>query len=240
MKIVKVLNRRILCISDTHFPYQHRDTFKFLAAVQDRYEIDFAISVGDLNDNHYPSYHELEPGTYDGETELRKARECCQKLEQLFPQLIITEGNHDALPLRKAKTARIPEGHIRNYNEVFGVGQGWKWVKQAFLEVRRGEFVLVTHSVGANARTNASRFAHNSVQGHHHSEFGLHYYADNTSLRWHMGVGCLADPSSPAMNYASRAVFRRPILGVGVIIDGNPMLVPMVLNHNGRWTGRLP
>lgn len=241
MRVINAIGKNILWISDTHFPYQHPDTFKFLDAVRTKFRTTLARSVGDLVDNHYPSYHELEPGTYDGETELKLARKCCKQLEQLFPELVIVEGNHDALPLRKAKTARIPEGHIRNYNEVFQVGPGWEWKKTELLRVGHGlgDLILLTHTVGANARTNASRFAHSSVQGHHHSEAGIHYYADNSALRWHMSVGSLADPSSPAMNYNSRAVFRRPIISCGVYADGLPQIVPMKLKTNGRWIGKV-
>jgi len=79
---------------------------------------------------------------------------------------------------------------------------------------------LMTHSVGANPITNAARYSHNSVQGHHHSVFGISYTADMNNLRWHMSVGCLLDPNSPAARYGKMAVLRRPILGCGVIIGG--------------------
>lgn len=228
----------ILWISDLHAPYHHRDALSFLYAVKKEYKIDAAVSVGDIVDNHYPSYHEIEPGTYDGETELKLARQTLKQLEQIFPDLIITEGNHDALPLRKAKTARIPDAHIRDYNEVFGVSSRWRWVREVMLRTDAG-LVLTTHSVGSNARSNVQRFSFSSVQGHHHSEYGLHYYADNAVLRWHMGVGCLIDIHAPAFNYGSRAVLRRPILGVGALVRGTPRLIPMVLNHKGRWNGRV-
>jgi hypothetical protein len=230
-------NRNIAFLSDLHAPYHHKDALAFIQAAKDKYDLEVAVSVGDIADNHYPSYHELEPGTYDGETELRLARKFMQELEEVYPELIITEGNHDALPLRKAKTARIPEQHIRNYNEVFGV-QDWAWVRDAYIRTDAG-MVLVTHTVGSNARTNASRFSFSSVQGHHHSEYGLHYYADNANLRWHMGTGCLIDLGSPAFNYGSRAVLKRPIVGMGAIIEGAPRLIPMVLTGRGRWNGRV-
>lgn len=223
-------------ISDTHFPYHHPDTFDFLDAIKRKYRCTAARHVGDIVDNHYPSYHEIEPGTYDGETELKLARKCVQTLEDIFPELVISEGNHDALPLRKAKTAKIPEAHIRNYNEVFGVGDGWKWVRQEMIRADGGD-VLLTHSVGSNARSNAARFSFNSVQGHHHSEFGVHFYADNAQIRWHMSTGCLIDLNSPAFNYARTAVLRRPIVGCGVLVHGSPVCVPMVLNARGRWRG---
>lgn len=79
---------------------------------------------------------------------------------------------------------------------------------------------LMTHSVGANPIQNAARYSHNSIQGHHHSVFGISYNADMNNLRWHMSVGCLLDQNSPAARYGKQAVLKRPILGCGVI-EGN-------------------
>ena len=76
---------------------------------------------------------------------------------------------------------------------------------------------LMTHSVGANPIQNAARYSHNSIQGHHHSVFGISYNADMNNLRWHMSVGCLLDQNSPAARYGKQAVLKRPILGCGVI-----------------------
>lgn len=234
-----LVGHNIGIISDTHFPYHHRDVFDFLEAIADRYNITAWRHTGDINDNHYPSYHELEPGAYDGETELGLAREACQRLETIAPVLVIARGNHDDLPVRKAKTARIPEQHIKDPNAVFGVGNGWTWVPREIIRTSRNELTLLTHSVGSNARTNAMRFAHNSVQGHHHSEFGVHWYADNSNLRWHFAAGCLVNPSAPVFRYMDRAVHRRPIIGCGVIVEGKPIAVPMRLKTNGRWDGTL-
>jgi hypothetical protein len=86
---------------------------------------------------------------------------------------------------------------------------------------------LMVHSVGANPQTNAARYGHNSIQGHHHSVFGIAYNADMNNLRWHMSVGCLLDQNSPAARYGTMAVLKRPVLGCGVIIgdDGNFLVI---------------
>ena len=86
---------------------------------------------------------------------------------------------------------------------------------------------LMVHSVSGNTLTNARNFSYNSVQGHHHSLFGVERYADKGLLRWSMTVGCLLDPNSPAAAYNRRAVLRRPILGVGLILGekGNSIVI---------------
>ena len=53
-----------------------------------------------------------------------------------------------------------------------------------------------------------------------------------------MNVGCLINQKSLAFAYAKN--FRtRFIIGSGIIIDGIPRLLPLVLNSKGDWIGKL-
>jgi hypothetical protein len=53
-----------------------------------------------------------------------------------------------------------------------------------------------------------------------------------------MNVGCLTDQKSMAFEYAKN--FRtRFILGCGIILDGIPRLLPMVLDRKGDWIGKI-
>lgn len=79
---------------------------------------------------------------------------------------------------------------------------------------------LMRHSISTSTKNNAARLAHNSIQGHYHSEYGVMYSADSSLLRWSMTVGCFLDPTSHAAKYASSLVLRRPILGCGMLIGG--------------------
>ncbi len=76
------------------------------------------------------------------------------------------------------------------------------------------------------------------VQGHHHESFSINYYSTPSGLHFGMNVGCLVNQKSAAFAYAKNNV-KRFIIGVGVIINGVPELVPMLLNKNGRWVGKL-
>jgi hypothetical protein len=86
---------------------------------------------------------------------------------------------------------------------------------------------LLVHSISTNTLNNAAKFSHNSMQGHHHSSFGVERYADHNQLRWSMTVGCLLDPDSPAARYGSQAVLKRPILGCGMVLGerGNTLVI---------------
>jgi len=232
--------KRIICISDTHFPYHHRDTFSFLKAIRDEYAITDVTHVGDVVDNHFPSYHEMEAGCLGGSEEIKEARKACQKLERIFPEMRISLGNHDLLPKRKANSASVPLDWVAEPNRVYALEGGWDW--KSYHRVPYGDNLhfLLVHSVGTNLKANAMRYSHSSVQGHHHSTFGVEYAADTDTLRWAMGVGCLIDPRSPAFQYDKKNVVSRPILGCGIILEGVPITIPMILNKSGSWCKRLP
>jgi hypothetical protein len=53
-----------------------------------------------------------------------------------------------------------------------------------------------------------------------------------------MQVGCLIHQKSMAFDYAKNFKSRF-IVGCGVIINGQPKLMPMVLNTQGRWIGKI-
>ena len=233
------MKKRILCISDLHIPYHHRDAFAFLKAIRDEYDINSVCNVGDVVDNHYPSFHELEAGCLGGSEEIQASRRYLQKLEEIFPDMKIALGNHCIMAKRKANMAGIPLEWVSDNNAVFQLQGGWEWETSHYIPYGDNLKFLLVHSVGANLKTNAMRYSHSSVQGHHHSVLGVYYTADTDTLRWAMGVGCLIDPRSPAFKYDKGNVVCRPILGSGVVIEGTPHAIPMTLTKSGRWNRRL-
>ena len=76
------------------------------------------------------------------------------------------------------------------------------------------------------------------VQGHYHSKFSVSYYSNPDALIWGMQVGCLTSQKSMAFDYAKNFK-NRFVIGTGMIIDGQPKLMPMVLNEDGEWTGKI-
>jgi predicted phosphodiesterase len=225
-----------LIISDTHFPYEHPDTFDFLEALAWSYDIKEVKHTGDMVDNHTGSFHEIEYGTLSPKEEHEQAKEKVQRLYKMFPDMNVIIGNHGSMSYRKAKVAGIPEDHLKSYNDMYGVN--WNWMDRDKFKVK-GTNCLLIHSMGANTLSNARNHSHHSIQGHHHSRFGIEYFGDTDVIRWSMTVGCLINPHSPAFNYASKATLNRPIIGCGGIIDDEPRLFIMQLDKNGRWVGEL-
>ena len=229
--------KNTLIISDTHFPYEHRDTFAFLKAIKFEYDIEIVKSSGDIADNHSMSFHEIEYGTLSAKSEFDQTKKKIQKLSDIFPDMTVVLGNHCILNKRKAKAAGIPEDHLKSYNDVYGVD--WRWRDKDYFKINKDLNCLLTHAMAGNTLTNARIHSHATIQGHHHGVFGIEYFADTEVLRWAMTVGCLIDPHAPAFNYAKGSASKRPILGSGAIIDDSPILIPMRLTKSGRWNRKL-
>jgi hypothetical protein len=79
---------------------------------------------------------------------------------------------------------------------------------------------------------------YSTVQGHFHEKAQISYQSTPERLIFDMHVGCLADDNSLALGY-NKINPRRPIVSVGVIINGVPQIIPMILNKNGRWIGKI-
>lgn len=118
-----------LVISDLHIPYQHPDSFEFLSAVRDAYYCEHILCVGDIVDHHAGSYHESEPDALSASDEYILSRQYLKELQGIFPEMVITRGNHDDIPTRKLKTAGLPMEMLSDFNGLYGLDDGWQWVQ---------------------------------------------------------------------------------------------------------------
>jgi hypothetical protein len=226
----------ILCISDMHIPYHHPDSLKFLAALKSLYDPDLVVCLGDLVDFHAISFHESDPELMSAGDELRHARSYCQILESGFEDMIIIGSNHGDLPLRKFMSHGLPRSLIRSYNEIFGVGDGWKFVDNLTIESHSKYLpdIHFTHGIKKNGIQLAQQRGQRVVQGHYHTEMYVKYAGNPNSLLWAVGSGCLIDSKSLAFAY-DKLHLNRPILGTSVIERGIPTVIPMILDKSGRW-----
>lgn len=139
-----------LVISDLHLPYQHKDAFDFLAALHSYYVFDRILNTGDLFDHHRGSYHEDEPDSLDAEQEYSLAKKYGKQLEQMFPSMVITPGNHDFLPQRKIKSAGLPVSMLSDYNKLYDLSGDWKWPREYRFDSWGG--FPITHPMVLNKR----------------------------------------------------------------------------------------
>lgn len=228
----------ILVVSDLHLPYHKKDAFNFLRAIKKKYPIDYVVNIGDELDAHALSFYDTDPDLLSAGMELDKAKEYIRELEKMFPRMTLIHSNHSSLIYRRALKHGMPRAYLKNYNEFLGVGKGWKWVEDLNLNMSSGQECFFTHGISADGLKLAMQYGKCVTQGHFHSKFQIQYFSNPDSLIWSMQVGCLASQSHLAFNY-SRTFRLRFIVGVGIIIDGQPKLLPMVMDHKGNWDGKL-
>jgi len=232
--------KSILVISDTHFPFEHIDTFDFLKSVKSKFDPDLVIHIGDEIDGHAWSYHQDEQDSYGPDKEFELALTKMKMLYKIFPEVHVMHSNHGSLHERKAKDGRIPKAFIRTYREAFQAPTDWQWHPHFKATMSNGEQVYFAHGMGANAFNSASDLGISFVQGHHHSRLEVVSKFSPYTGRMIFGltVGCLIDDDSFAFRY-NRTTASRPKIGCGVILDGNPRPLPMLLNRNRRWIKKI-
>jgi hypothetical protein len=221
-------NSRILFISDMHIPYHHPNTIPFLKMLKERYNPTRVICLGDELDKHNLSFHDSDPDLFSAGDELKAALPVIAELYELFPVMDLIDSNHGSMVYRKAKHHGIPRQYIKSYNEVLGVGEGWKWHYDLTLELPDGQQVYIHHGKSSEAIKTSQAMSMSHVCGHYHESFGVKYWANPNGLFFAMNSGCLIDDSSYAFAY-NNTNLKRPIIGTSLIIDGIPVLEAMPL-----------
>jgi predicted phosphodiesterase len=147
--------RRFLIISDMHIPYHHRDSFRFLEALDAEYDFHEILCTGDMLDHHRGSYHESEPEAMGEEEEYYAAKKAVNELQCIFPKMTIVVGNHDEIPRRKLKTAGLPSSMLSDYNTLYGLSKnGWKWVDEYKFDSKGSLPMLQPMTLKSNHRWN--------------------------------------------------------------------------------------
>jgi len=228
---------RILCVPDLHIPAHHKDSFKFLMKVKDKYQPDFVVFMGDIVDFHSISYHEHDPDLPSPGKELELVRKYVNEISEIFPEAVCLMGNHDKLIQRKILTVGLPKEVIKTLSEIINSPPGWDWRHEFKCNTPRGP-VFFTHGKTQVINKLSQNMGMNTVQGHYHSKFYVSYYATPTGLFFDMNVGCLIDKDHPAISYGER-LLNKPVLGCGVIKNGRAVLVPMCMRPGGKWRKKI-
>ncbi|MGH3056462.1 MAG: hypothetical protein ACRDL7_15925 [Gaiellaceae bacterium] len=236
MKLFKG-KERVLAISDKQIPFEHKDALEFVCAVRDAIEPTVTVNVGDEVDQMAMSRFDPDPEGDGPGVELRKALKHLRGWYAEFPEMLVCESNHTARVYKQAFLAGIPEAYLRTVPEWLDAPEGWVWANHWDIDGVRYEHGDAQGGQGA-ARNLAIRNRQSTVIGHHHSHGGVLYIANDDEMIFGMNVGCLIDMNSIAFRYAKMAA-NKPTLGVGIVIEGVPFFVPMLINGRGRWTGEL-
>jgi predicted phosphodiesterase len=226
-------NKRILVISDMHIPYHHPDSIEFLKEIKKEFKPDKIVCIGDLLDFHAISMHDHNPDLYSAGHELKEARKYIKELESVFPEMIEVDSNHSSLVYRRALKYGMSKEFLKSYGEFLGTKK-WKWIDDLTLTMSNGQRCFFTHGRSAEVLKVSQTMGMSCVQGHYHTKFVISWWANPDNLFFGMNVGCLIDQKNMAFSYAKNFKTRF-IIGCGIIINGVPRLLPMVLNKQGKW-----
>lgn len=231
-------NSRILILSDMHFPYAHPDIVAFLKTVKAKYKPTRVISIGDEIEAASISFHGPQPDMLSPSDELKSAIQKLQPIYKLFPEVDLVESNHGSLVYRRGKVSGLPRSVFKSYREVIEAPQGWHWHLDLTVKLPDGSHVYFCHGKSSDVLKLSQAQSMHCVQGHFHERFDIRYWGNSLGLYWGMTVGCLIDDDALCFSY-NKVNLRRPVIGVGMIINSHPVLVPMVLKPGGRWIGKL-
>ena len=229
--------KRILVISDMHLPYQHKDAIQFLKEIKKEFKPDFVVNIGDLLDFHAINMHTHDPDLYSAGMELDRSKEYIKEIESIYPEVREVDSNHSSLVYRRALKYGMSKQFLKPYGEFLGTRK-WKWVDDLTLTMSNGQRCFFTHGRSADVLKVSQTMGMSAVQGHYHTKFLISYWANPDNLFFAMNVGCMINQKSMAFNYAKNFKTRF-ILGCGIIINGVPRLLPMVLNNQGKWINKI-
>ena len=230
----------VLAISDCQIPFDHKDSLKFLVAVAKKYKVNKVIQIGDLVDNYSLSSYIHDPEAMSAGEELNTTIKRLKEYYKAFPKVDVLYGNHDIRLFRKAQEAGIPKSYIRPLGDVLQFPKGWKFHDELVIDnviYEHGDKLGNGGGAGAFKKAIDSNMA-STIFGHFHAQAGIKYFANKKHLCFAMNIGCLMDTKSYAAAYGA-AFPSKPILSCAVILDGQPILIPMVLNQRGRWVNKL-
>lgn len=230
----------VLVISDLQVPFQHKDAYAFLEEVKFQYEPTRVVCIGDEIDFHALSDYDPDPDGFSAGHELQRAIDNLAPLYKLFPVVKSCISNHTLRPFRRAYKCGIPRALMRNYGEFLQAPKGWQWANYWIIDgVRYEHGHELGGGYGKTTTANAAlKNGRSTVFGHFHANAGIHFTSTPEDLVFGFNVGCLIDFKSYAFAYAKGAK-SRPILGCGIVDEGVPTFVPMLLNTKGRWVKRL-
>ena len=216
---------RILAISDTHFPYHHADTFRFLRELKAEIQPTMVVQLGDIVDQHTLGRFDPEANAMGTNEELEAAVENVAKLAEIFPSLICTMGNHCTRAFKRINKLGVPSAFVKSLAEVLGTPSGWRFCDYVVIDGIRylhGDgFMGPTASIKA-----AEGYRQSCVIGHVHSFGGVIHSAGPSGSIFGMNCGCLIDIDALAFKYNKDSI-RKAALGCGAVLGGVPHFLPM-------------
>jgi len=212
--------RRVLVIGDLHEPFTLQGYRAFCKHMYKEYKCNMVIFIGDIIDNNYSSFHETDPDGHGGAQELEKAKDHIKQWYSDFPNALVTLGNHDRIPNRKAFTAGLSKQWVRTIGEVLETPN---WTYRVSFDI---DGVHYTHGEGRIAQGRMTHDITSVVQGHYHTDSKILFHDGKEIRLWAMQVGCGFNRASYAGQYAKNNKSQSYNVGL-VLRDGKlPIIEP--------------
>jgi len=233
--------KRLLILSDTHFPAQHQNYFEWIKKIKEKINPTQVIHIGDLCDFHSISQWLHSAELPNIKYEIKDAIKCIKKLRKIFPTpMPILWGNHDIRIQRLAEKSAIPNSFLKDINDILEIDKKWKWTwhDKLIVDLPNKTKVFFTHHFKSNVIASAKELGMSYVSGHQHTLSQLTLISHPLALNFAMCVGSSINPKHEAFKYGKNFI-KRPIISVGAIINNQPVIYAMPLDNNGEWTGAL-
>ena len=208
---------RVGSVGDPHCPFTHPMYRRFCADTFQKNKVDRVHIAGDIVDLHALSFWDHDPNGMSASCEQKSAQRIVRKWYKLWPDATVSIGNHDSRNFRVARKAGLPDSYLKGYREVWDTPK-WKWDFEFKIDG-----VLYTHGTGVSGKDAALNLAiqrrMSVVIGHIHSWAGVKWHANTDNVIFGMNCGCGIDCKAYAFAYGKDFPVR-PILGCGIVIDG--------------------
>ena len=208
---------RVGIVGDPHFPFVHPMYLRFCLDTFSAWRVDHTHFTGDIADQHALGFWDHDPNGMSAEDEARSAAPHVKLWHRTFPDATVCIGNHDERHYRVARRAGLPDRYLKGYADVWNTPR-WKWDFEHVLDDVQNE-----HGTGNSGKYAALNLAIQKrtriTIGHIHAWAGVQYHANATSVIWGLNAGSGIDCKAYAFAYG-KAFAVRPVLGCGIVIDG--------------------
>lgn len=208
---------RVGIVGDIHEPFAHPMYRRFCMDMFRKWRVDHVHFAGDIVDQHALSFWDHDPNGFSAEGEALDAKPRVKRWHRTF-QGSVSIGNHDERHFRVARKAGLPDRYLRSYAEVWDT-PNWDWRFEHLIDG-----VCYEHGTGTSGKDAAMNLAIQKRMsvciGHVHSYPGAKYHANPKSVIFGLNAGCGIDCKAYAFAYG-KAFPVRPVLGCGIVIDGD-------------------
>lgn len=212
--------RRMIILPDLHAPFILEGALDECKKYRDKYQITDFACTGDVVDFHKSSFHKSEIDAYNADKELELAIKQLKPWHDEFPNMLISKGNHDDIPIRQFKEAGLSQKLMKPLNEAIECPTWSFKIKQDL-----GHNTELHHGIGRASHTMAKEEGKNIIMGHKHSKtYITQNYYKLYGMLFSMQLGALFNPESYAARYSRGGASSIP--SIGFLFENDDYWIP--------------